>query len=179
MMSLSFVCLSAFLFSFSESALGIIVAPPPPVVALLHPPPIASSSNQSSFYSNNNDNNENLTAATATTTPHDDDDGILLDDDDDISLYPPTTTTSSSPPSNPNLISIKCDVRYGRRLDYQDCTDAWRAVPSGVQWRTRVLRYAERGREIRPAGALPWRVEREGEGEIIVCVFFLRHLWDE
>ena len=40
-----------------------------------------------------------------------------------------------------NILAVQCHIRYGRRLDYQDCRDAYRYVP---RWDERIARFAER-----------------------------------
>ena len=40
-----------------------------------------------------------------------------------------------------NILAVQCHTRYGRRLDYQDCRDAYRYVPRSDQ---RIARFAER-----------------------------------
>ena len=40
-----------------------------------------------------------------------------------------------------NTLMVQCNVRYGRRLDYQDCRDAYRYIPRSDR---RIARFAER-----------------------------------
>ena len=40
-----------------------------------------------------------------------------------------------------NILSVQCHVRYGRRLDYQDCRDAYRYIPRSDE---RIARFADR-----------------------------------
>ena len=40
-----------------------------------------------------------------------------------------------------NTLAVQCHVRYGRRLDYQDCRDAYRYIPRSDQ---RIARFSER-----------------------------------
>ena len=40
-----------------------------------------------------------------------------------------------------NTLGVQCHVRYGRRLDYQDCRDAYRYIPRSD---VRLARFAER-----------------------------------
>ena len=40
-----------------------------------------------------------------------------------------------------NMLAVQCHVRYGRRLDYQDCRDAYRYIPRSDE---RIARFAER-----------------------------------
>ena len=40
-----------------------------------------------------------------------------------------------------NILAVQCHIRYGRRLDYQDCRDAYRYIPRSD---ARIARFAER-----------------------------------
>ena len=40
-----------------------------------------------------------------------------------------------------NAVAVQCHIRYGRRLDYQDCRDAFLYIPRSVG----LARFAERG----------------------------------
>ena len=40
-----------------------------------------------------------------------------------------------------NILAVQCNIRYGRRLDYQDCRDAYRYIPRSDE---RDARFADR-----------------------------------
>ena len=54
-----------------------------------------------------------------------------------------------------NVISVQCHVRYGRRLDFQDCRDAFNYIPRSDE---RLARFAERNSGLPHDVALPQRV---------------------
>ena len=62
-------------------------------------------------------------------------------------------TTWLTTPSG-NVIGVQCNVRYGRRLDYQDCRDAHRYIPRSDH---RVARFAWRRSGTPHEIALPLR----------------------
>lgn len=54
-----------------------------------------------------------------------------------------------------NVIGIQCHIRYGRRLDYRDCRDAYNYIPRSDE---RVARFAERHSGLPHDIALPQRI---------------------
>ena len=54
-----------------------------------------------------------------------------------------------------NVIGIQCNIRYGRRLDYQDCRDAYNYIPRSD---ARVANFAERHSGLPHDIALPQRI---------------------
>ena len=54
-----------------------------------------------------------------------------------------------------NVVGVQCHIRYGRRLDYQDCRDAYRYIPRSDE---KIARFADRGSEWPYDIGLPLRI---------------------
>ena len=74
-----------------------------------------------------------------------------------IDILSPTTIATNNVSTNPNLTlpDVQCSPLYGRRLDYQDCRDAYNYIP---RFDGRVARFAQRHTGVGLDIALPQRV---------------------
>lgn len=146
MVSLYIACLSSFI----SAALTLNVAPQGSIATFADASTSSSNliellspSNQSTSWSNISFTPANPPSLAANISALE---ALGLDADEPVSWE----TTPSG-----NVIGVQCNIRYGRRLDFQDCRDAYNYIPRSDE---RVARFAQRGSGLPHDVALPQRI---------------------